>query len=154
MTRKRKDKCPEDKTHYGKAFEASCNLRKAEARLANEALSLATRRQLENTVRDEADKLKSLTERDREMTRVLSEYLHQHGGKMRSYEHFFGWCTDVLDDLDKRGERGRLSYAERETLAALSRLTELDVRTIQYRLQNQYGARGKPGRPRKNASNN
>lgn len=152
MTRKRKDGCPEDNTHYGKAFEASCKLSAAQRRLANGELSSSTRKQLTNTVSDESNKLNNLTEREHEMTVVLGEYLRQHGGRMHSYEHFFGWCTDVLNDLDKRDERGRLNNAEREIFAALKRLTELDVRTIQYRLQNQFGAHGLPGergRPRK-----
>jgi hypothetical protein len=140
MTRNRKDN-----THYGKAFEASCKLSAAEARLANDKLSSSTRKRLTNTVRDETNKLKNLTERDHEMTCVLREYLRQHGGTMRSYEHFFGWCTDLLNDLDKRDEQGRLNNAEREIFAALKKLTELDVRTIQYRLQNQFGAHGLPG---------
>ena len=62
------------------------------------------------------------------MTCLLAPYLDQHDGKMRSYQHFIDWCV-------KRGK-----------------LTEPELRTIQYRLQNQYGARGEPanrGGPRK-----
>lgn len=149
MTRKREDKCPEDNTHYGKAFEASCKLSAAHARLANDELSSSTRKQLSNTVCDEAATVKNLTEREHEMTVVLAEYLRQHGGRMRSYQHFFDWCRDVLNDLDKRDEQGRLNKADREIFAALYELTQLDLRTIQYRLQNQFGAHGLPGEPGK-----
>jgi hypothetical protein len=135
MTRKRKDKCVEDNTHYDKGFEASCKLREAEARLANDDLSSWTRATLNKTVRDQNAKLERLTEADRGMTRLLAEYLRRHGGEMQTYKHFIdwgiGWCED-------EGE-----------LTLLTELTELDERTFQYRLQNQYGAQGKPGRPKK-----
>ena len=122
--------CPKEAAHYGKAFEASCKLSDAEAKLAEaklsgDATSSGTRRRLNKTVREETAKLESLTARDREMNRLLAQYLRQHGGEMQSYRHFIDWCAD-------QGE-----------------LTDLDERTIQYRLQNQYCARGKRGRPRK-----
>jgi hypothetical protein len=132
ITRKRKDRCPGDNTHYGKAFEASCKLLEAEARLANDKLFSSFWKRLTNTVRDETIKLERLTERDREMTRLLAQYLSEHGGEMRSYRHFIDWGVEWCT---KRG-----------VLTLLTELTELDERTIQYRLQNQYGAQGRPGR--------
>jgi hypothetical protein len=119
--------------HYGKAFEASCKLLEAEAKLSGDATSSGTRRRLNKTVREETAKLESLTARDRDMTRLLAQYLRQHGGEMQSYMqsymHFIEWCNDQ------------------------GKLTDLDERTIQYRLQNQYCARGKRGRPQKACKN-
>jgi len=120
----------------------------AEAELANGVRSSIFRKMLDKTVREANARLESLAARDREMTRALAPYLRAHGGEMQSYRHFVDWCTDTLN----KAKRGRLNNAERETLAALNKLTGLDERTIQYWLQNQYGARGepgKPGRPRK-----
>jgi hypothetical protein len=154
MRRKCNDITLEDTTHFGKAFEASCKLVEAESRLADNAISSLTRKRLNKTVRDETAKLENLTERDHEMTRLLAQYFRQHPGEMKSYKDFIDWCADTLIKLDKRNERCELNKAELNELAALAALTELDERTIQYRLQNQYSARGKRGRPRKNTSNN
>jgi hypothetical protein len=125
MRRKCKDTTPEDATHYGKAFDASCKLLEAEGRLAEDVLSSGTRKRLNKTVRAQTDKLENLTERDAEMTLLLAQYFRQHPGEMKSYRHFIDWCANQ------------------------GKLTELDERTIQYRLQNQYSARGKRGRPAK-----
>lgn len=149
MRRKCESATPEDTTHFDKAFEASCKLREAESRLAEDNLSSGTRKRLNKTIRDETATLENLTERDREMTRLLAQYFREYPGEMKSYKHFIDWCADTLIKLDERNERGELNETELNELAALTALTELDERTIQYRLQNQYSARGKRGRPRK-----
>jgi hypothetical protein len=148
MRRKRQGEDPEGNTHYGKAFKASCKLLEAEARLASE-LSSATRARLTKTVRDKSAELEELTERDRTMNRLLAQYLPERGGKLMSYRDFIEWCESTRDRLDEREQRGQLNKAERSDLAVLNKLTELDPRTIQYRFQIQYRARGKSGRPRK-----
>jgi hypothetical protein len=136
---------PCKREHYDKAFAASAKLLEAESELA--ATPPGRRAKLNRTIRNELARLERLTARDREMTRALAPYLRAHGGEMQSYRHFVDWCTDTLNTLNKQAKRGRLNNAERETLAALNKLTGLDERTIQYWLQNQYGARGEPGKP-------
>ena len=156
MRRKCKDTTPEGATHYGKAFDASCKLLEAETRLAEDVLSSWTGKRLNKTIRDETATLERLTELDREMTRLLGRYFSEHPGEMKSCKHFIDWCADTLIKRDERNQRGELNDAELKELDALNELTELDERTIQYRLQNQYNARGKlgkPGRPRKKPAN-
>ncbi len=130
MRRKCKVTTAEDATPYGKGFDASCKLLEAETRLAEGKLSSSTRKRLNKTVRDQGDRLKNLTERDTEMTALLAQYFHKYPGEMKSYRHFTEWCADQ------------------------GKLNDIDERTIQYRLQNHYSARGRRGRPSKNASNN
>jgi hypothetical protein len=107
--------------HFDKAFAAACTLLAAEEERA--VTPFGKRDELSRTIRAATAKLKRLTERDREMTPLLTNYLRQHGGAMRSYQHFHDWCADQ------------------------GKLTEIDLRTIQYWLQRQYGARGEPGKP-------
>jgi hypothetical protein len=108
-------------THFDKAFAAACTLFAAEEQRA--VTPFGKRDELSRTIRAETAKLERLTERDREMTQLLTNYLRQHGGAMRSYQDFADWC------------------------AGQGKLTGIDLRTIQYWLQRQYGARGEPGKP-------
>lgn len=144
--RKGKDAPPEGAEHYAKAFESAVVDFAARNRLANEDLSSSTRKRLENDVLDQTDRLKRLTERDRGMTRLLAEYSRQHGGEilrlnntieLQSYQHFIDWGREWCI---KQGDK-----------ALASELTEADLRTTQYRLQNQFGAKGEPGRKRNKA---
>ena len=131
--------------HFDKAFAAACTLLAAEEERA--VTPFGKRDELSRTIRAETARLERLTERDREMTWLLARYLDEHGGKLQSYQDFATWCGDMLNNLDQREQQGRLNDAERKTLAALNKLTGLDLRTIQYWLQRQYGARGEPGKP-------
>lgn len=128
MTRKPKGKQPDDAGHYGKAFEASRKLLEAESRLTDGGLSSSTRRRLGTTIDKQSAKLERLAERDREMTVLISEYLRDHDGKTGTYSDFHDWC------------------------AARGKLNDLDLRTIQYRLQKQYSAWGERGRPTKTST--
>jgi hypothetical protein len=127
MRRKAKGPAAEQ-THFGKAFEDSGELLNAEVRLATETLSQARRKKLLATARKQFENLENLTERDRKMTAALAEYFRQFPGEMKSYRHFSDWCAD----------RGKFN--------------DIELRTLQYWLQNQYAAQGKRGRPKKMGS--
>ena len=135
--------------HFDKAFGASAKLLDAEERLKAEesgdelALSSATQNDLTRTARKESARLKSLAARDGELTRLLAEYSRQHGReiprrknrmRLRSYAHFIKWGIDWCDK-------------QRDEIL-MAKLTDLDPRTVQDRLQSQFQARGKPGRKR------
>ncbi len=106
-------------THFDKAFDASCKLFEAEAKLAD--APPGRRGRLNKRVRGETTKLERLTERDRETTRLLAEYLRQHG-EMTNISDFIKWS---------KNQRA---------------LTMVEERAVRIRLQKQYGARGEPGR--------
>jgi hypothetical protein len=108
-------------THFDKAFAAACTLFAAEEQRA--VTPFGKRDELSRMIRAESARLERLTAREREMTPLIARYLDQHGGKMRSSQHFIDWCANQ------------------------GKLTGIELRTIQYRLQRQYGARGEPGKP-------
>jgi hypothetical protein len=106
-------------THFERAFDATRKLLEAEAKLADAAPG--RRGRLNKKVGGETAKLERLTERDRETTKLLAEYLRQHGG-----------LTNIADFI-------RWSKKQRK-------LTMIEERAVRTRLQKEYGARGEPGR--------
>jgi hypothetical protein len=136
MTRERKDTGPKDNTHYGKAFEASSKLSEAEKSLAK-AITPLVRKQHEKPVRDLNAKLERLTERDRETTRLLAEYLTRDLDASAS--------ADEHRQLLERGELPNIAEFIR-WVKARKALTMIEERAIRVRLQKEYRARGERGR--------
>jgi hypothetical protein len=136
MTRKRKDRRPEDNTHSGKAFEASQKLLEAERGRAKAITPLA-RKQHERPMRDLSAKLERLTERDRETTRLLAQYLTRDLDESAS--------ADEHRRLLERGELPNIAEFIR-WVKARKALTMIEERAIRARLQKEYGARGERGR--------
>jgi len=130
------DTTPEDTTHYGKAFEASCKLLEAESRLAKAMTPLA-RKQHEKPMRDLSANLERLTERDRETTRLLTQYLTRDLDESAS--------ADEHRRLLERGELPNIAEFIR-WVKARKALTMIEERAIRTRLQKEYGARGERGR--------
>ncbi len=165
MHRTQRNEGSNDNSHFGKAFSESATLLDAQQRLNGE-LSSSTRTRLNRKTREATAELKELEARNRSMTLVLAAYCRQHDGKsdiegriikwvpdvaveIGSCSEFDKWCGDKFNELDKLKERRLLTPAEDLLYSALEELADLDVRAIWYRLQTQYAAHGKRGRPKK-----
>jgi hypothetical protein len=128
VTRKRKGSTcdasdtpePKDPTHFDRAWAASCKLFEAETEYAD--APRGRRATLGKKVRAETAKLKGLTDRDRELTRLLDEYPRQHG-ELTNIADFIRWCKE---------EKGALTMIEEEA--------------VRLRLRRDYGVRGESGR--------
>jgi hypothetical protein len=157
-----------DNSHYAKAFKAAAKVVEAREKLRT-ATSTAMRTIQHRTIRKQSPKFEDLTNRDRAMTRLLAAFLRRTNphldaegeikrwlrgetDDMGTYAEFLQWCANERIRLDE-SELGRpLTETEARFVSDLDEIDGPDQRTIQYRLQNQFGAHGepgKPGRPRK-----
>ena len=145
------------------AFKALATV--AEAREKERtATSSAMRTIQQRKIREQSAKFEALTDRDWSMTRLLAAFLRRdnpqldaegeikrwlHGETDFTYTEFFDWCAEERSRLDELEQRRPLSPAERRLVSDLDEMDEKSDRIAQYRLQKQFGAKGKRGRPRK-----
>jgi hypothetical protein len=110
----------QSRTHFEKAFDISVKLLDTEAK-RDKATLPGLKATHARTARKLEAKLEALTSRDRPITKLLAEYLRQHG-ELTTIADFIAWAE----------QHGRLPYWEEPKIRA--------------QLHKHFGARGERGR--------